>query len=89
MGSVCSRVESQPWAGSTSADGLREPQWNQWREDERSLGQVWGGSSGDLHKVSKVLKESLTLSPFYQGEWLGREETGKAKVSTLELQDEG
>lgn len=48
-----------------------------------SAGQVWEGSSGDLHKASEVLKDSLTLSTFYQGKWLGREETEKAKVSTI------
>lgn len=46
-------------------------------------GQVWAGSSGDLHRVSKVLTESLSLTTFYQGRWLGRDETGKAKVSSL------
>lgn len=53
MGSVLSSGAAM---GRTGADHLREPKWSRWREDETSLGQVWGGSSGDLHKASKVLK---------------------------------
>lgn len=68
--------------GDTGA-GLHEAPRNSGGKMSGSAGQVWEGSSGDLNKASKVLKESLTLSTFYQGKWLGREETEKAKVSTI------
>lgn len=78
-----SAPEQRACHGCTAADRLHEAQWNQRWEDEWSSGQVWEGSSGDLHKASNVLKESLTLSTFYQGKWLGREETEKDKVSAI------
>lgn len=54
----CLLQSGEPAIGDTGADCLHEAQWNQLR------GQVWGGSSGDLPKASKVLKESFTLSTF-------------------------